>query len=497
MRTAGVLMPLSSLPSKYGIGDMGSTGYAFVDLIKQSKSSIWQILPLNPVGFGNSPYQPYSSFAGDEIYIGLDQLFESGLLTEEPPLFNSEASKVYYDDVRKFKAKYLKLAYKNFLNNNFNETDEDYIKFSKREWVYNYAVFLTLKKKNKLISWNRWAQEEKDWIKDKKYSLEKEEAEIGYEIFIQYIFYKQWMQLKNYANNNGIKIMGDIPFYVGVDSLDVWSNQESFLLDKDGKPTFIAGVPPDFFSDKGQRWGNPIYNWERLRSDNYKFWIDRVQYNAELFDLIRIDHFRAFDTYWSIPSSCLTAQVGEWIEAPGYEVLEAILRSIGNTEIIAEDLGDLRPEVLELRDHFNLKGMLIAQFDTNFRDSAHDFKDKGNENFVIYTGTHDNQTTVGWYKDHGEEDKKFIKKKLEDLGYKQEHEYENFLQYTLDSDAKIAILPLQDILGIDDKGRINTPGTVGTPNWEWKLTNYQDTEKKMKVFEEMVRLSNRDHEYNN
>lgn len=489
MRTAGVLIPLSSLPSRHGIGDMGKYSYEFIDLLKQSQSRIWQILPLNPVGYGNSPYQPYSSFAGDEIYISIDKLYDEELLVEKPTEFNVNAIKVDFEEVREFKRKYLKAAYNKFKKNKYDETDKDYKKFIKQEWVYKYSVYLTLKKKNNLICWNEWPKEEKEWINNQQLSLDKYEERIEYEMFVQYLFYKQWMELKNYANDNGIMIMGDIPFYVGVDSLDVWDNQESFLLDKEGRPKFIAGVPPDYFSEFGQRWGNPIYNWEHIKKNDYKFWIERIAYNAKLFDIIRIDHFRAFDTYWSIPSSCRTAQVGEWLEAPGYEALGAIFNKLPDVKIVAEDLGDLRPEVLELRDHFKLPGMLIGQFNIDVDKLEPDYM--GNENLIIYTGTHDNQTMMGWYQSQDSKMRQEIRKKLKRLGYRKGDISEQFMHYTLDSDANMAILPLQDILGIGDEGRINTPGTLGSPNWEWKLKDFKKTYRKMKVFKKIIEVSKR------
>lgn len=296
MRKVGMLMPVASLPGRHGIGDFGKESYNFVDLLKEAKAAIWQMLPLNPLGYGNSPYQPYSSCAGDELYINLDKLCEEGLLKRVPD-FHSNATHIDYQAVREFKGKYLKKAFKNF------KPDAGYKKFIKMDWVYNYAVFLTLKKQNNLVSWNEWPVEQQNWIKDHKYDLTPLNEDIEYEMFVQYEFYKQWMELKKYANKNGIKVMGDIPIYVGIDSLDVWSGQENFLLGADGKPTFIAGVPPDYFSATGQRWGNPIYDWDYMEKDGFKFWLNRLDYSSKLFDIIRIDHFRAFDSYWKISCS--------------------------------------------------------------------------------------------------------------------------------------------------------------------------------------------------
>lgn len=483
MREAGMLLPLSSLPSDHGIGDMGKYGYELIDLLEKSGFHIWQILPLNPVGYGNSPYQPYSSFAGDEIYISLEELYSEGLLKKEPPKFMEHSSCVDYEKVRTFKGLYLKKAFEHFI------PTKDYEDFAAQEWVYLYAVFLTLKKQNHLRCWNEWRLEQKEWIKDRKYDISAYSNEIKYEMFVQYEFYKQWMKLKDYANIHGIKIMGDIPFYVGIDSLDVWINQKCFLLDSDGKPVFVAGVPPDYFSETGQRWGNPIYDWEYLKETNYSFWIDRIAYNSKLFDYIRIDHFRAFDTYWMIPSTCDTAIEGNWIEAPGYEVFDLIKEKFPRLEIIAEDLGNLRKEVHVLKDHYHLKGMKIVQFTFDPIENNNDFEDV--RNMVIYTGSHDNQTIRGWYASQVKETRAAIRKALEKLGYKDQTISRRFLKMTFDSIADIAIVPMQDLIDLGDEGRINTPGTLGSPNWEWKLKSFDEFKQEIDSIKEMLQNSNR------
>lgn len=483
MREAGILAPLPSLPSDYGIGDMGKYSYKFIDLLKQSGVKIWQILPLNPLGYGNSPYQPYSSFAGDEIYISLENLFEQNYLNEKPLPFNADSIKVDYNLVRKYKEKYLKQAFSNF------KPDEDYKKFVSQKWVYLYAVFLTFKKKNNLVCWNKWQKEHKEWIKDRKYDLSEYQKDIDYEIFIQYIFYKQWIKLKEYANQNSISIMGDIPIYVGIDSLDVWSNQDSFLLDENGEPTFIAGVPPDYFSETGQRWGNPIYNWDYMKKNNFSFWIDRLSYNSKLFDIIRIDHFRAFDTYWKIPAECETAIDGEWIEAPGYDLFDTILKQLPDIKIVAEDLGELRDEVYVLRDYYKFKGMKIVQFVFDPLENNNNFEDK--ENMIIYTGTHDNQTIKGWYNSQSRHLQKEIDLELFSQGYREDNISHRFVEYTLDSIAQTAIIPIQDILNYGDEARINTPGTLGSPNWEWKLKDFSDFENNISFLNKAIKDSGR------
>src|SRR5699024_5868967 len=276
MRETGILMPVSALPSRTGVGELGAYAYEFVDALKENGVKIWQILPLNPVGYGNSPYQPYSSCAGDELYISLDLLYEGGLLKEKAPSFRENAKTVDYDAVRAFKEPYLKEAFANF------QETEEYREFTRQTWVYEYAVFRALKKANGNACWNEWKAEDKAWPEVPAPLAKEQEDEAAYQMFLQYEFFTQWMAVKKHANENGIQIMGDVPFYVGVDSVDVWGGKDNFLLDTDGRPIFIAGVPPDYFSATGQRWGNPIYNWDYMKEHGYQFWTDRLGYNQKL-----------------------------------------------------------------------------------------------------------------------------------------------------------------------------------------------------------------------
>lgn len=388
-RMAGVLMPIASLPSGDGVGCFGKAAYQFVDFLVEAGFKLWQVLPLNPLGYGNSPYQPYSSYAEDELYIDLDLLAEDGYLSgerEELP----DTGRIDYDQARRHKLPYLQAAFEVFEER--QEEKEAFNAFCKGDWVYSYAVFITLKKHNDLRCWNEWPEAQRDWILNKVFDISPYEREIRFEMFLQYMFYKQWSSLKRYANEKGILMVGDVPFYVGIDSLDVWQERDNFLLDQEGKPSFIAGVPPDYFSATGQRWGNPIYNWEHMEHNRFQFWIERLRYSMWLYDIIRIDHFRAFDTYWKIPAACETAIEGEWIEAPGYALFDRLLEELPDIWLIAEDLGELRPEVLKLRDAYGLPGMSIAEFTLLAPNVAV-------KNQVIYTGTHDNQTVIGWYND--------------------------------------------------------------------------------------------------
>lgn len=483
MRKAGLLMPVSALPSDYGVGDFGKGSFEFIDYMEACGLHIWQILPLNPLGYGNSPYQPYSSFAGDEIYIDIEKLYETGLLLERPAPSGKEDKTVDYEKVRSYKQKYLKQAFKNF------KPDEACEAFADMDWVYPYGVFLTLKKHNHMKCWNEWQTPHKNWIKDKAFDVTIYDEEIRYEMFVQFLFYSQWQEVKAYANKKGIQIMGDIPFYVGMDSLDVWMNQEEFLLGADNKPAFIAGVPPDYFSEDGQRWGNPIYNWKHMENNDFAFWKKRFGYNAALFDVIRIDHFRAFDTYWKIPAACPTAVEGEWVEAPGYQLFDILLKEFPDAHIVAEDLGDMRPKVYELRDYYGFPGMKIVQFTFDPLEHNNSFADR--ENMIIYTGTHDNETVKGWILNQPKDVQMAAERELYAWGYEEETLTQNFLCYTLDNLADTAILPVQDVLELADEGRFNTPGTLGSPNWEWRLTDMEVLAKKKEFLKEKLRKSGR------
>lgn len=483
-RLAGVLMPVASLPSRDGIGSFGRNAYKFVDMLAEMGIRVWQILPLNPLGYGNSPYQPFSSYAGDELYIDLEMLEKDGYLdrNREPYLHPGTPGKLDYEAAKRYKAPLLRRAYERFRAGKWN--DPDFLGFQKMDWVYPYAVFIALKKQNDLRCWNEWPREQRDWILDREYDISHLEDEIGYQLFAQYQFYRQWMALKTYANEKGIQIMGDVPFYVGLDSLDVWSSREDFLLDEEYRPSFVAGVPPDYFSATGQRWGNPIYNWENLQKKDFTFWVNRLKYSSELYDIIRIDHFRAFDTYWKIVASCETAVDGEWMEAPGYALFNELYRRMPEIQIVAEDLGELRPEVLELRDHYHLMGMNVVEFSLPVTTETR-------EHQLIYTGTHDNQTVSGWYKSLSGSEKAKIRKKLAKYAKPRESIAKKMVHFVYESKSKLAIVPVADILGLDDSARLNTPGTVGTPNWEWCLKDFAKLNRRIAWMRQLLKQSNR------
>lgn len=461
----GILFPLSSFPSNHGIGDLGENAYKIIDLLEKNGANYLQILPFHPSTQANSPYRAVSTYAGDEIYINLDYLIADGLL-DSVPEFHPEAIKVSYDKVRKFKRTYLLKAYKNF---RFNE---DYYNFLKKcPWVLDYAIFCTFATVNNSYDWASWPDEFKKYPQEHQVNLTKYSNQIGYYQFVQYIFFKQWFKLKKYANDKGIKIIGDMPFYVDHGSVEVWLDNKSFLLDGIGYPTSVAGVPPDYFSPTGQYWGNPIYDWEYLEKNDFKFWIERIGWASEIFDITRIDHFRAFDSYWDIPAGAKTAMEGTWKYAPGYALFDKIYESLGNIELVAEDLGYLRPEVIELKDHYHLKGMKVFQFMLN--DGYENLKKS-----FFYSGTHDNETIKGWINGLNEEEIYKLKAIVsDDLPLN-----EAVLKFCLHSSASDVIIPIWDLLEVDNDQRFNTPGVVNDINWTYRVASINDVIKAMGLF---------------
>lgn len=460
MRKAGILMPVASLPSRTGCGGFGPQAYRFADLLKQAGLSVWQILPLNPLGYGNSPYQPYSSYAMDDLYISLDLLAERKLI-RRPQKFRPRASAIAYEEVRRYREPYLRAACAAFV------PDSGFKAFCSESWLQDYALFMALKKKNGMKAWTEWPQEERDILKQENPDTSPYAVEMHYEMFKQYILTQQWTALKKYVNGLGIEIMGDLPFYVGLDSADVWGSRENFLLDDDGRPTFIAGVPPDYFSATGQRWGNPIYDWDHMKEDGFSFWIRRLSHCGKLMDIVRVDHFRAFDTYWKIPASCPTAMEGEWVEAPGYDFFDVLFEKNPDIRIVAEDLGDLRAEVLELRDHYAFRGMRVLQFSFTEEEMNSD-----REHLLVYTGTHDNDTTFSWYRTASRGEQRHMRRMLRDLGFDSKSFVNDAIRYALSRQADLVIIPMYDWLHLSHGSRLNTPGTVGAPNWMWRMQDF-------------------------
>ena len=474
MKDTGILMAVSSLPGPYGAGDLGDEAIRWIDLLAGSGVGVWQLLPLGPTGYGNSPYQTYSARAGDPLYLSLAALHQAGLLEELPAPFDLPAGRVDYEQVRALREPWLRRAYEAF------RPDGAYAAFAAQGWVRDYAVFAALKAKHHLACWLDWPEPDRSWPQTRDPAVTADlEAEIGYQTFLQYQFLLQWNRVRDYAHSRGLRLMGDIPFYVGIDSVEVWAGRENFLLDDDGRPTFIAGVPPDYFSATGQRWGNPIYDWDRLRADGYRFWVERIGYCQTLFDLIRIDHFRAFDTFWKIPAACPTAMDGQWIEAPGYAVLDTLYEKLPGLQLVAEDLGDLRPQVLELRDHYQLPGMKVLSFTLEPAGRYIRDREADQARQVVYTGTHDNATAAEWYRALSPSCRRKLRRYLKVRGIQSGTMAHRLIRLGLQSRADLCVVPLQDVLGLGGEARMNTPGTVGSPNWEWRLAGWTETERNL------------------
>ena len=440
-RNVGVLLPVFSLPGSHGIGDFSSFAYEFIDWLKEHHYRYWQILPLNPIGPGDSPYITVCSEAIDIRYISLDDLVKQGLL-DKVPKYQANASRVNYADVLAFKEKYLRRAYKN--------SKISLTKFKKQNpWCEEYAKYLVLKNINDNKAWNEWAVKKiPDFAKD----------EINFHVWCQFIALTQWNEIKKYANKNGIKIIADCPFYVGLDSVDCYLNKDEFMMDENYNPTVVSGCPPDAFSDDGQLWGTPIYNFEKMKENNYKFLISRIACLASRADILRLDHFRAFDTYCVIPAGDETARRGEWRVGPRTDFFDTLFNQYPNIKIIAEDLGILFDSVHELRDYYHLPGMRVIQF-LAFEELEE------NNNVIVYPDTHDNQTLYGWLKCLNAEQKNYLRHKYhhpKDL-------YKAIFDDVWNMSSLITIFPLQDLLKLDDKARINHPGTVGKHNWTFKF----------------------------
>lgn len=467
-RSSGILMHITSLPSPYGIGTFGKEAYEFVDFLVKSGQSYWQILPLGATGYGDSPYQSFSAFAGNPYFIDFDLLKEEGLLNKEDYQgidFGSNREKVDYKKIFDNKIYVLKIAYERGKDKYIKEIERFKEEYS--HWLEDYALYMALKYEFNLKSWLLWAEpikkREEKAINHYRQIL-KDEREFW--TFLQFLFYKQWIKLKTYSNNNGIKIIGDIPIYVAEDSADTWANSEIFYLNEDKVPVVVAGCPPDAFSKTGQLWGNPIYRWDYLESTGYKWWVDRIKASSMLYDITRIDHFRGFESYWQIPYGEPTAENGKWIKGPGMKLFNIIKKELGEVEIIAEDLGFLTEEVIDFRKATGYPGMKILEFAFDTREESDYLPHNYDKNSVAYTGTHDNYTVNGWFKNTKKSDVDFAIKYLklsEEEGYNW-----GFIRGVLSSVSNLAIAQLQDYLGLGDEGRMNIPSTL-SGNWQWRV----------------------------
>ncbi|MCI8775857.1 MAG: 4-alpha-glucanotransferase [Oscillospiraceae bacterium] len=472
-RSCGVLLPIASLPSRYGIGSFSESAYNFVDWLSDSGQTYWQILPLGPVGYGDSPYQSFSTFAGNPYFISLESLIEKGLLTEsecnEADFGVNEESidyeKLYINRYPLLKKAYGRAnldgdkSYKNFIEeNNF--------------WLEDYALYMALKEMYNGKEWTEWEPDIK--LRNTEainYYKTKLAEKTGFHKFLQYEFYSQWKSLKEYANNKGIQIIGDIPIYVAFDSADTWSDPHLFQLDCNNEPLAVAGCPPDGFSETGQLWGNPLYDWSYHKETGYKWWISRLKQCFSLYDVVRIDHFRGFDEYYSIPYGAKTAVNGHWEKGPGMDLFREVRKILGDQKVIAEDLGFMTDSVRELVKESGFPGMKVLEFAFDSRDSGcrNDYLPHNyNKNCVAYTGTHDNQTIVSWFDTISEEEQTMARDYLCDYYTPEDKLNKVFISLLMRSSADTVIIPMQDYLGYDDSSRINTPSTLGN-NWKWRM----------------------------
>nr|AHB52791.1 MalQ-D enzyme [Cyanobacterium sp. CLg1] len=478
-RSSGILLHPTSLPSPYGIGDLGNGAYRFVDFLQESDQKIWQVLPLGPTGAGNSPYLAYSALAGNPLLISLDILYGDGLLTQEDlnsikGVFASvDSSKVHFDLVIEHKFTIIAKAFDAFKEKpQEDEYYQQFIKFTKdySYWLDDYALYMALKDYNEAEPWFQWEESiaKRDATAIAEWT-DKLSEEIEYQKFLQFSFFRQWRNLKNYANERGIQIFGDIPIYVAHDSVDVWANQSIFRLDEKGAASLMAGVPPDYFSATGQLWGNPVYDWEKLEKTKFAWWIQRIKGMLEYVDIMRIDHFRGFEAYWGVPQGETTAMNGEWLKAPGDKFFTLLKQELGELPIVAEDLGVITPAVEALRDKYDFPGMKILHFAFDSgRDNVFLPYNYINPNCVVYTGTHDNDTTIGWFDKRSDEDRQKVIDYLGCICDKGIHW--SMINLAMSSVANLAIFPIQDILGLGSDAKMNTPGTVEN-NWTWRYTD--------------------------
>lgn len=474
MRTSGILMHISSLPSPYGIGTMGKEARKFVDFLDKAGQTYWQILPICPTSYGDSPYQSFSSFAGNPYFIDLDYLCKDKLLTKKECLsyeWGENPEFVEYGTLYENRFPLLKKAYQRFKK----ALPADFADFCEKnsDWLDDYALFMALKDANGGVAWFEW---EKDLKLRKPSAIEKAKEEFADDVefwkMLQYLFFKQWTELKAYANEKGIQIIGDVPIYVAGDSADVWANPGQFYLDENLDPIDVSGCPPDAFSDDGQLWGNPLFRWDAMKKDGYTWWTKRIKAMSELYDVVRIDHFRGFDSYYAIPAKDKTARNGEWREGPGMDLFNTLEKKLGRLNIIVEDLGYLTPSVKQLLKDTGFPGMKLIQFAFDSREESDYLPHTYQKNCVVYTGTHDNDTIMGWFKTAPKESVKYAK---EYLRLNKEEGYNwGTMKAVWGCVGDMAIVPMQDILGIGSEGRMNTPSTLGM-NWKWRAVDGQIT----------------------
>jgi 4-alpha-glucanotransferase len=499
-RKSGILLHPTSLPCGSGIGDLGPEAYRFVDFLAETGQSLWQVLPLGPTGYGDSPYQCFSAFAGNPLLISLEGLVNEGLLPasdlDTQPHFPRRHAD--YGAAIDFKLRMLWSAYHSFRNSASAEAHAEFQTFveNARAWLEPYAIFRSIKDHHQGMAWTEWdvhLRERED--RALHFWRENHAVEIEGHQFFQYTFFKQWIAVAKYANENGIQIIGDLPIFVAHDSADVWANPELFHLDESGRPTKVAGVPPDYFSETGQLWGNPLYRWDVMERSGYQWWLDRIRAALQLVDVIRLDHFRGFESYWAVPAGEPTAVNGQWEPGPGRSLFDTVRRVLGDLPIIAEDLGLITEEVNALREALKFPGMRILQFAFGTDPQADSFRPYNYpRDCVVYTGTHDNDTTVGWFRGVGAGDSTRTSSEVDEerrvvldyLGTDGSEINWDFIRLAQASVARTAIIPLQDVLGLGGEARMNTPARE-SGNWSWRFERGDLTQA---VRERLLRLTN-------
>ena len=489
MRESGILMHITSLPGPYGVGTMGKSAYHFVDFLDKAGQSVWQILPLNPTGYGDSPYQSFSAWAGNPYLIDLDTLVEEGLLKQWEPeavTWGDTPTRVSFGRLYQEWGKLLRLAYSRFI------PDEAYAAFltENAEWLSDYALFMALKEANGGAPWLDWPEDLR--LREESALAKAREAyadEIGYQCFVQYLFFRQWKVLRAYANGKGIRIIGDVPIYVPLDSADVWVNYKLFQLDETRHPTVEAGCPPDGFTADGQPWGNPIYDWQTTADTGFAWWVGRLTAAAGMYDVVRFDHFRGFESYWAVPAGDKTARNGKWVKGPGIDFIRAVQKALPELDFIAEDLGFVTPEVRKLQLDSGYPGMKVLEFAFDSREESDYLPHLYPVDSVCYTGTHDNVTLKQWFDEAGPKDKAYAKAYM---GLNRPEGYVwGMIRGGMGSVSRLFVAQMQDYLELGGEARMNFPGTLSSANWTWRAEKGFDSDKLARKIRKVTGLYGR------
>ena len=494
-RSAGILLHPTSLPSEYGIGNLGPDAYRFIDFLGAAGQKLWQVLPLGPTGYGDSPYQCFSAFAGNPLLISPDKLVEEKLLSKDGlrPIPSFDPHKISYGDVIEYNMRLLRKAFARFREQKDSTAGEALDEFCRinKSWLDDFAFFMAIKSQHGGDNWSTW---DKDLIHRKPGALKALQTKLSDEMlfhkFLQFHFFKQWKELKAYANTKGVKIVGDLPIFIAYDSADLWANKKLFSVDEDGNLLVVAGVPPDYFSPTGQHWGNPLFRWNEMEKDDFLWWRRRIAKLLELVDIIRIDHFRGFDAYWEIPGDAPTAEKGRWVKAPGRKFFITIEKHLGDLPIIAEDLGFITESVIKLRDQFGFPGMKILQFAFGSRMERKFLPHNLTQNCAVYTGSHDNDTTRGYFEKARNENSDVYTSAQQYLNYYGEDIRIELIRVAFASVANLVIIPMQDILNLGSDARMNFPGK-SSGNWTWRFSWDQVSDDLAGIYKKMTILYER------